>query len=69
MAGGRPVFVSLKPVRMLVGTWVGRGSKDARMLDARKWKRGKEVKEAGRGVLSPRKARVERCLGGGGSNP
>lgn len=66
MAGGRPVFVSLKLVRMLVGVWVGRGVQGVCWVEP--WEVGKkEGSEGGqflqdeeRGVQSPRGETVGR---------
>lgn len=46
MAGGRPVFVSLKPVRMLVGVCVGRGVQGVCWVEPGEVERRKEVEEA-----------------------
>ena len=46
MAGGRPVFVSLKPVRMLVGVWVGRGVQGVCWVEPGEVERRKEAEEA-----------------------
>lgn len=57
------MFVTLKPVRMLVGVWVGRGSKECVVLAPGRWEGRKEGKEAscfrmGRRIQSSRGERV-----------
>lgn len=76
MAGGRPVFVTMKPVRMLAGWGVGRqkGSKECVVLARGRWERREEGKEAGfftmgRGIQSPRRKRVGTDDSEGGPNP
>lgn len=70
MAGGRPVFVSLKPVRMLVGVWVGRGVQGVCWVEPGEVERRKEVEEAsfsgvGGGVArAPEESRWRQMPGG-----
>ena len=64
-AGGRPVFVSLKPVRMLVGVWEGRGVQGECWVEPREVGKkegsggGQFLQDGGKGVQSSRVERVE----------
>lgn len=70
MAGGRPVFVSLKPVRMLVGGWVGRGVQGVCWVEPGRCKEGREWRKPvspgwGEGCPEPqRRDSGGRCLRG-----
>lgn len=55
MAGGRPVFVSLKPVRMLAAVCGAEGCKGCAVFWCPRWERREEVKE----TISP--GGGERC--------
>lgn len=65
MAGGRPVFVPLKPVRMLVGVWVGRGVHGVCWVEPGEVGKkegsggGQFLQDGGKGVQSPRVETVE----------
>lgn len=65
MAGGRPVFVPLKPVRMLVGVWVGRGVQGVCWVEPGEVGKkegsggGQFLQDGGKGVQSPRVETLE----------